>query len=201
MIKKNLSRQSSVAEDRIDSSDEDEYMEERQGTCYHSCHLPTHDFDCLKPLSIANLHCQSHFSSLINATFLFPSSMSLDAKPDLLHDVFPLHQTQSGDTIKKDIIIDKSKKVEEEHSHFSLDVNLPLVQVVDLKANTCKCSKIHIDQNNRRQSISSGTCTSNVDVGDGGVGGGFAAILKCHVNKSKNKRRERDRLSKSCVAQ
>lgn len=30
-----MSRQSSVAEDRINSSDEDEFMEERQGTYFY----------------------------------------------------------------------------------------------------------------------------------------------------------------------
>lgn len=187
-----------MAEDRIDSSDEDEYMEERQGTCYHSCHLPTHDFECLKPISTVNLHCQSHFSSLINATYPFPSSHSLDCKPDLLHDVFPLHETSSprsgnndaaATVTKKDIIIDNGNKLD--------DLNLSELRQDALKAISCKCGGIH--DYNRRQSIS--TSTTLDDGGGTGVGGGLGAILKCHVNKSKNKRRERDRLSKSCVAQ
>lgn len=88
----------------------------------------------------------------------------------------------------RDIIIDDKYKLKE-ISPCSLDLNLPITR--DLKANTCNCCKIHADHNNRRQSSTSSS-TTIVDTG---------GIKKCHVNKSKNKRRERDRLTKSCVAQ
>lgn len=176
-------------------------MEERQGTCrYHSCHLPilVHNSDCLK--SATNLHCQSHFSSLINSTFPFPSSVSLNEKPDdLMHDnhlpLFRLtrHSSYSnGESVKRNIIIDDTKTFKDISRRTQNDDENDV-----LKANTCNCCKIHIDHNNKRQSIATTTTTSTSN----GWGGGIAAKLMCHVNKSKNKRRERDRLSKSCIAQ
>ncbi|XP_063698417.1 protein qui-1 isoform X2 [Culicoides brevitarsis] len=146
-VNPNLSRQGSVAEDRIDSSDEDEYMEERQGTWFHACHLPTHDYLQLPQLST----CQSHFSSLIDAAHptsssLFPSSCSLNNE----------------------------------------------------RTGTPTCC----DANNKNRRLSTSSVGTLSAVNEGRRSTGLGTLLKCHVNKSKsNKRRERDRLSKSCVAQ
>lgn len=101
------------------------------------------------------------------------------------------HSNSNGESVKRDTIIGDTKTFKDISRRTQND------DEDVLKANTCNCCKIHIDHNNKRQSIAS-TMTSTTS---NGWGGGIAAKLMCHVNKSKNKRRERDRLSKSCIAQ
>lgn len=76
-LNKSLSRQTSLAEDRIDSSDEDEFLEERSGTCFQN-HLRPITF----PIGAMYRHHPRRRNSLEHHPtkgIILPSSLSLDS--------------------------------------------------------------------------------------------------------------------------
>lgn len=75
-LNKSLSRQTSLAEDRIDSSDEDEFLEERSGTCFQNNLRPV-----TFPIAASYRHPRRRNSLEHHPTkgILLPSSLSLDA--------------------------------------------------------------------------------------------------------------------------
>uniref|UniRef100_A0A336MTE8 CSON006501 protein n=1 Tax=Culicoides sonorensis TaxID=179676 RepID=A0A336MTE8_CULSO len=124
-VNPNLSRQGSVADDRIDSSDEDEYMEERQGT-FKS---PKDTFNCN---SAPYYPSKSQFSSLTDNVTMNPNKSSISLPLDLLR------------IIETD---DEGDEDDDDKIHLK---TVPKTNNNVLKANnnTLKCCTIHFNNCN-----------------------------------------------------
>lgn len=92
-----LSRQSSLAEDRINSSDEDEFLEERSGGTYevshqHSLAVRPNSFPQARACKLSTLSSEHSTSSTLN---------TVNNQPDLIKELLALKTSQTENDLKR----------------------------------------------------------------------------------------------------